>query len=449
MAGTDKSTQLGRRGLLFLGTVGLVGLIERLLLWFTYAPYIAGDTEGAYLRLAEALRGLTLAHYDATRVPGYPLVVLLLDLDPERIWLAQMAAGWILALLLFWFTWRTTRNRVLALTMGMLYHLIPAQFLFEANILSETFTAFFIVLAFVMLREVEETGRSWMTYPAALLLGMIACLPGMMRPLLFPLSVWLLLFVLIVVKGGWRRKLAAGLLFSIGPLLIQGGWLLWVFRTYHMLSPTTLSGYSLVQHTGAYFEQLPDEEALIRDTYLRYRDERIAERGVQTNTIWHAIPELTEVTGMHFFELSRKMGALSRQLIRENPLLYLKTVVKGWIDFWKAPVYWDPTLMSSSFLRSVLRGAALAGRGLCLLANALFLLGSVLAAVSRRLRVRLDIDRYIIAIGGFVLLTSVIQTLADHGDNPRFLVPLQMMVLYTVVRAGWEALVLHKAKEHA
>jgi len=449
MARTEEHPQLGRRGLLFLGTVGLVGLIERLLLWFTYAPYIAGDTEGAYLRLAEALRGLTLAHYDATRVPGYPLLVLFMDLDPVRIWQVQMAAGWVLALLLFWFTWRTTHNRVLALTVGMLYHLIPAQFLFEANILTETFTAFFVVLSFVMLREVEETRRSWMTYPAALILGILACLPGMMRPLLFPLSVWLLLFVLIVVKGGWRRKLAAGLLFSIGPLLIQGGWLLWVFRTYHMVSPTTLSGYSLVQHTGAYFEQLPDEEALIRDTYLRYRDERIAERGVQTNTIWHAIPELTDVTGMHFFELSRKMGALSRQLIRENPLLYSRTVVKGWIDFWKAPVYWDPALVSSSVMRMILRGAALVGRGLCLLGNALFLVGGLLAVVSRRMRARLGIDRYTTAVGGFVLMTSVIQTLADHGDNPRFLVPLQMLVMYTVLRAGWEALGLHKTKERA
>jgi len=437
---TESAKSLGRKGQLYLAIIAIFGFLERIALRLTYAPYIAGDTEGAYMRLAEALRGLTLAQYDATRVPGYPLLLLALDKDPVRVWLVQMAVGWLVALLLFWFAWRTTQNRTLAFILGMLYHLIPAQFLFEANILTETFTAFFLVLSFVLLREVEELGRSWSIFLLSFLLGLVACLPGMMRPLLFPLTVWLLFFVLLVVPGGWRRKLFAGLLFSIPPLFIQGGWLLWVYRGYHMLSPTTLSGYSLVQHTGAYFELLPDDEALIRDTYLRFRDARLAERGVQTNTIWHAIPALTEATGMHFFELSRKMGALSRQLIRQYPGLYLRTVMKGWIDFWKAPVYWDPSLVSSPVVRMMLSGAALAGRGCCLLANGLFLLGGVLSVFSKRVRAILHVDRYIIATGGFVLLMSVVQTLADHGDNPRFLVPLQMLVFYVVLRAGWSLL---------
>ncbi|MDX1601172.1 MAG: hypothetical protein R3191_06630, partial [Anaerolineales bacterium] len=32
---------------------------------------------------------------------------------------------------------------------------------------------------------------------------------------------------------------------------------------------------------------------------------------------------------------------------------------------------------------------------------------------------------------------SVVQTLVDHGDNPRFLVPLQMIVIVNVLWAGW------------
>jgi hypothetical protein len=47
-----------------------------------------------------------------------------------------------------------------------------------------------------------------------------------------------------------------------------------------------------------------------------------------------------------------------------------------------------------------------------------------------------------------VLVVSVVQTLLDHGDNPRFLVPLQMVVVVVVVltveayfahRTAWRA----------
>ena len=437
MASDQTKQTLVRRTAGAMGLLGLFGLAQRLVLWSTYAPYIAGDTEGAYMRLAEALSGLTLSAYDATRVPGYPLVLLALGQNPQRIWLLQMAAGWILSLLLFWFAWRTTRSIGLAFLLGMLYDLIPAQILFEANILTETLTAFSIIASFVLLNGLERQEKRWTALPVAFLLGIVVCIPGMLRPLLFPLSVWMLLFVLVMVRGNWRRKFVAAALFSIGPLIIQGGWLLWVYQSYHMISPTTLSGYSLVQHTGAFFEYLPDEEAVIRDTYLRYREERIAERGVQTNTIWHAIPELTEVSGMHFFELSRKMGDLSRRLIREHPALYLRSVLKGWIDFWKAPVYWDPTLMQSPLLRSILTAAALIGRGICLLANAAFLALSALSLFGRKIRGKFGIDRYMVAAGGFVLMTAFIQALVDHGDNPRFLVPMQMLVLYVVIRAAW------------
>jgi hypothetical protein len=41
------------------------------------------------------------------------------------------------------------------------------------------------------------------------------------------------------------------------------------------------------------------------------------------------------------------------------------------------------------------------------------------------------------AVGGMIWMISILQTLLDHGDNPRFLVPLQVLVLYLVVRSLW------------
>lgn len=37
---------------------------------------------------------------------------------------------------------------------------------------------------------------------------------------------------------------------------------------------------------------------------------------------------------------------------------------------------------------------------------------------------------------GVVWLTSIIQTLLDHGDNPRFFVPIQRLVLFVILWWG-------------
>ncbi len=176
--------------------------------------------------------------------------------------------------------------------------------------------------------------------------------------------------------GGGRRqgRLLRSALFLAAALLLLGGWVSYIYNAFGFLAPTTMGGYNLVQHAGVFFEYLPEEDAVLRDTYLEYRDARIAERGDQTNTIWEAIPELTEVSGLGFYDLSREMQRLSLKLIRAHPDLYLRNVAEGWVDFWKAPVYWDPAQAASPAVADVLRPWAAAGRALMLAANAAFLL---------------------------------------------------------------------------
>ena len=61
-----------------------IGAIERILLWSVYSPVAYGDT-ATYQRLAGALSGGGLSAYDATRVPGYPVLVMALGGDPDAI----------------------------------------------------------------------------------------------------------------------------------------------------------------------------------------------------------------------------------------------------------------------------------------------------------------------------------------------------------------------------
>lgn len=419
----------------WLLALAVFGALERLLLWRLYAPASFGDT-ATYFRLAEALAAGGLNAFDGTRVPGYPFLVLWLGLDPQRLWAAQLLMGWLTSLLLFYLGWRTSGSPALGGLLGLLYDLIPGQVLFESNLLTEAPTTFLVVLSLALWAALDRAASERWRLALALPLGAAAALAGLMRPLFFFLAPWLLPFVLLAGPASWRERLARGALFSLGPLLLLGGWIGWVYTNYHFLAPTVMGGYHLVQHTGEFFEYLPDEEAAIRDTYLKYRDAQIAARGTQTNAIWDAIPELTQVSELTFYDLSRKMQRLSLRLIREHPDLYLRNVVEGWVGFWKAPVFWRPENLQVEALRAPLRLAGLAGRGLSLLANAAFLLLSLLWPLRRRLPA-LGFDRAFVLTAGLVWLTSVVQTLVDHGDNPRFLVPLQMVVIFVVLRAAW------------
>jgi hypothetical protein len=280
-----------------------------------------------------------------------------------------------------------------------------------------------------------------------LLLGLVAGAAGLVRALFYVLAPWL---AILLLWGGeqTKDKLSRVAVFAIGPALLLGGWLGFVFTQYEMLAPTTMGGYHLVQHTGEYFELLPDEHAVIRDTYLKYRDARVAERGVQTNAIWDAIPELSEVTGHSFFALSAEMQRLSLQLIRQYPDLYLRNVINGWIDFWKAPAIWEPESLRSDDLAGVFAAWVILGRGLSLIANAAFLALSLTVVALKRVRARVGADSFFVATAGLVWIASIIQTLVDHGDNPRFLVPLQIVVIFVIVRSAYHFMKGAPLREH-
>jgi hypothetical protein len=224
-------------------------------------------------------------------------------------------------------------------------------------------------------------------------------------------------------------------IYALFPIILQGGWLYYMQTHYHVISPTAIGGYSMVQHSGEFFEDLPDEYATIRDIYIQYRDEQITARGSQNNAIWQAVPELTETTGLSFYELSRRLNDLSWMLIREHPFGYTANIVEGWIWFWKAPVYWRADLIESEVARSVIKVWVVLGRGLAVAANLSFLLMGSALVISRKVRQWVKIDPMLILVGGLIGWTSIVQTLFEHGDNPRFLVPLQMMVVYFVVRS--------------
>jgi hypothetical protein len=226
---------------------------------------------------------------------------------------------------------------------------------------------------------------------------------------------------------------------SLPALLLIGLWVNYVYQRFGVLSVTTMNGYHLVQHTGQWFELLPGEgtDGVIRDVFLQYRAVQIAETGSAGNTIWDAQPAIERATGLGFVELSNTMLRLSLKLIAEHPDLYLWSVLDGWQLYWRAPVYWRPQEFSVPSVRTTLEIMVEAERILLIVANLIFLVSSMLALFWPRWRRRLGLTPWWVFVATTLWVTSILQSLPDHGDNPRFLIPMQSWVVLWVIWVIW------------
>ncbi|MBU2609823.1 MAG: hypothetical protein KJ606_02580, partial [Chloroflexi bacterium] len=347
--------------------VAAVALLERALLYLFYRPVAYNDT-ASYRRLAEAIQhGWT--SYDGTRMPGYPAFLALVGVD-ERVYAAQLALGFLTTLLFFYIGWRVSGKGWFGALAALAHTLNLQQLFFEANLITESLATFFIVaslagIAWLFLPSrrcaqhrfgaSDDKRPLWQIVAVALASGLTGGLATLTRALFIFLPFWAALFLLIFWRTAarkirWSAALAAGL----AGLLIIAAWVNFIHQRFGMWSVTTMSGYHLVQHTGLFFEYVPDEYAAIRDTYIQYRQARVAQTGEPGNAIWDAIPALEQVSGLGFVPLSNLLAKISIQLILEHPGLYLRSVLQGWLWFWKAPVYWSPAAIANPAVRGII-----------------------------------------------------------------------------------------------
>ncbi len=412
------------------GIVAGVAALQRAWLWFFYPPVTYSDS-GAYRHLAEALLGLQ--RYDGTRTPGYPAFLALLGPD-RRVYAMQLVLGFLITLLLFYLGWKVSGLAWFGGLVGLAHSLNLGQLFFEANLLTETLSTFFVIACLAGAVWILTAEASlWKKIVLAALVGFSGGLGTLTRPQFIFLPFWIA-FLLLISWHPAPIRLRWGLVaaISLPAILIVASWVSFIHREFGVWGLSSINGYHLVQHTGAFFEYVPDQYAALRDTFLQYRAQQIAQTGSDINTIWVAIPAMKDASGLGFFELSRELSSISIQLILRHPLLYVKSALDGWWWFWRAPIYWSPEALSAPFNRIVIGLVALE-RGLLLAANLLFVLGSALVLSLRRVRQSLKMDLSLWLVLGTVWLTSIVQTLPEHGENPRFSVPIQSLVVLVIL----------------
>lgn len=447
--------------LMWPGMVLVVAVIERLALWFFYPPVIFDDSN-SYRRLAGQILGS--APFDGTRSPGYPIFLAWLGPD-STVYAVQLMLGLATTLLFFYLGWLVTGSQKVGAAAALLHTFNIGQLLFDANILAETLTTFFAMLAIcagVYLLKQENLQRTNIkTISLALLVGTAGGLATQVRPqfifLPFLIAFALTLKNLLSTKNTKKHEANPSRLatpnfqpatFHLQPLnlptfqllsailipaiFINALWVNYIHTQFGTWSMSSVDGYHIVQHTGKFFEFVPDEDAAIRDTFLKYRAIQIAKTGRASNTIWEAIPELKQVSGLGFYKLSNKIQDISRLLILRHPLRYLASVFEAWFWFWSAPFYWRPGAFGQ--LGDWLTQAQ---RVLLWAANAIFIAGTF-TLVFRRVRVLLAMPSALWLGLSIVWINAILQAIVEASENPRYSVSTQTLVVLVVVWWLWQ-----------
>jgi len=421
----------------------VLGVAIRLGFWFIAEPKPFPDT-GTYVELAQQLSSGDFTTYEGRRTLGYPLLLILARYSPNGVWAIQMLGGLAISAYLFYIAYKITDMPGFAFFAGMTYNLNLGQLFFEANLIPETETTFFVASTAALLASIHRRFRD--NGPVAWILlvaGFFAGCAVMTRPQFVFLPVLLGIAAgygsLAVSRSSWRVASArAGLAMGPGIFMI----LAWSWCNYSHVGHFTMStqtGIGLTEHTIAFAELAPERYGTLRDVLVKQRDIHLAQTGRHTAT-WDAIPELKKVTGLRLPDLDRELLKMSAALILEHPLRYAVLVVDAWLSFWlvsdpkglrevKPIELTEPLVWIWSAEHVALR-----------IINAIFLIFVGMAIFSAGFRRWSQWGFVLTTISAIALVSSILQSLVVGVDNTRYGVTVQALVVLIVITAGYQML---------
>ncbi len=420
----------------------LLGVLARLLL-IDHGPALYLDS-GTYLTAARDFISGEAWVGQARRTPGYPMLVALAGESPQVLLTLQAVMGLATSLLVYWMAWRLCGKPVWAVVAATAHAVSLQQVYQEAALLTEAASAFataatlaLFILAAYWVRQGRQPSAALCT------LGVLAAWALFVRPqfvLFIPMLPTLMLWVTWRAGGGFARAASNAGMVAVPAVALVLAWCAVVQAKTGYFTLSTQSGFGMVNHPIDYIELAPPQYAPARDVLIKVRDERIAQVGHSRNTIWYAWPEIQRVTGWTLPEASRHLQAMCRQMFIEHPWRYARSVASAWIDFWTVPFFWKPEQVNPT-VRGAIEGIWWVQHKLLRLANLAFVLTVAAVCVWPALRRRVRWDLGLTAISATILMSSLIQALADQGASSRYHLPTQSLVVLVlvVVAARWWA----------
>lgn len=426
-----KLKQFGRLGpewLPWFVTLLVVCVALRVFILVITDPIIEPDTS-TYVQLAHELVSGNLSGDNGARTPAYPLLLILTGSNPFSVRIAQMLLGLVATSALFFVAWKLTRNGLLSTLVAASYGLSMLQVRYEDDLMTETLTTSTLLLTIAVLTATVDNPRRLLR-SKLVVLGALVSVVALARPSFLYLPVVFLLPFVAALKP-YRRSMLYYILPAFIPIIV---WSLFNYERLGYLGPTTLGGYNLTNHSGAFIEYAPARYSAIKTIYL---EARAANGGKYHNAIWmpNAITRMMQVTGQSFPELSKTLTSMSIGLFVSHPVLYLRSVSESWLQFWNAPGAdtwrWEQGVHNPT-VRTALALLARAQRAPIVGANAIFLLAVLVAACMQLLRKRPVTDCVGWTVIAIVLLSSAVSA-AMEGPNSRFGLPIQPLVALMVI----------------
>lgn len=356
-------------------------------------------------------------------------------LNLEVIVAAQIAVGIGTALLLYVLGWSLTHNVLVAFFFGAGYALNIATAYWEISILSETLTTFLVVLATLLFLRVLR-GRTRARFGLGAVLAALA--------LCHQLFLAFAIVPVVLLWLAWRRAGALRAVVKLKPVLVLPLLAVLIWSLYNLLvngffTPSTLSGYVLIQMVAPVMENAPEGYDGITQTYVGYRDAMIQETGSYAGAIHRAWRDMMRETDLSWSQISSKLTTLSFYLIVHYPGTYWQSVSIAWERFWEFVFFhYDVIPKGAAELAS-----AFADQGVQGFLNILFWLCLPLLvvcnSVRRQIQAPLDSDELYLML--FMILTvwyaAIVSSLTNLGDNYRLRALVLPLQYGSIIAVGW------------
>lgn len=295
------------------------------------APIMEPDS-GGYLQAAQDLSDFHIDQLQE-RAPGYSLLLLLTgsSRSPNRALffaslLLHFLSIWLLATVLY-----SAGLPEIMLNMFGLILLLPPYVEPAAYVLTENLTEAMLVVGMVSFCFWTTHKKTIWIIVSGLAIGYAALTRPTYQLLPLAMAGYLLIasFLFHWTPVKWKEVLRMSLIFVGGSAVVIGGYALINYRSVGYLGLSPKLGLTLSQKTVRVIERLPDQYSAIREVLIKARNAELVNGTAHTgySYIWSVVPELTEITGLQYRDLSDYMLRVNLLLIQKAPLEYLQDVV--------------------------------------------------------------------------------------------------------------------------
>jgi 4-amino-4-deoxy-L-arabinose transferase-like glycosyltransferase len=405
----------------------ITNVIIRVLHHFIYEPIFFHDTN-SYLETTNCLLSWDFTNYRAIRPPIYPLLLSLQYIDERVLWLAQSLMGIINSILIFLIAENLTKVKIAFMT-AILYTLSFNILFAEAALLSETTSIFFLLLTInYFIKYLKEIKIKYL-----FLIGILSSLAILTRPIMIVLVPAILISLYVFHRNNNYKIIRSAIhcsYFLVPVILVVFGISYFNKIQVNYFSITTLTGFNLSNHSGAFIELCQDSEyQQIKEILIEYRNKRGTHR-------WGAIEaeqELMQRTGLNYPELSKKLTMMSIKLFLQHPILYLKNVVISFINYWGAGNVWDIQKIKPAPVKLVFENLWKIQKIILISVNLFFII-TIISLVFYKRSLIVSHNPVFLLLAIVIVFSSLFQAMVEYGENTRYKLPFQPLILVFIIK---------------